>query len=52
MLESMKSFTLWFLNRLPAFLMSEPIVYFVALIILCWILKIIFNITTYHFSSN
>lgn len=48
MLESMKQFTLWFLQQLPGFLMSEPIIYFISLIILCWILKIIFTLTAYR----
>lgn len=48
MLQNIETFFLWFLNRLPPFLMSEPIVYFVALMILAWVFKLIFNLTSYH----
>lgn len=28
-MEEMRIFTMWFLNELPAFLMAEPVIYFV-----------------------
>ena len=46
-MQAMMTFTTWFLNQLPDFLLSEPIVYFIAIIILIWLLKIIFSIATY-----
>lgn len=30
-MQAMKDFFLWLLNQLPTFLMSEPIIYFVAI---------------------
>lgn len=38
-----KNFALWFLQNLPTFLMSEPIIYFVGLLILAVIVKIILS---------
>lgn len=43
-MASMQSFTLWFLNQLPAFLLSEPISYFTGLIILGFIIKVILTL--------
>lgn len=30
-MESMKTFTLWFIEELPVFLMAEPVIYFVGI---------------------
>lgn len=43
-MASMQSFTLWFLNNIPRFLLSEPIVYFVGLAILGLIIQIILRL--------
>lgn len=45
MLESMKTFAIWFLTQIPDFLMSEPICYFVGIIVLLWILKVILRLS-------
>lgn len=47
MLATMKEFSIWLLARIPAFLMSEPICYFVGILITLWILKVIFVICGY-----
>lgn len=46
-MQVMQNFTNWLLTQLPAFLMSEPIIYFVAIIILAYIFKIITNLGRY-----
>lgn len=43
-MSAMQQFTLWFLNQLPAFLLAEPVSYFVGLIILGFIVKVILTI--------
>lgn len=40
-MEAMKTFTLWLINNVPTFLMSEPVIYFVALAILAILVKMI-----------
>lgn len=30
-MESMKTFSLWFIEQLPEFLMADPVIYFVGL---------------------
>lgn len=40
-MEAMKTFTLWLINNVPAFLMSEPVIYFVALGLLAILVKMI-----------
>lgn len=40
-MEAMKAFTLWLINNVPTFLMSEPVIYFVALAILAILIKCI-----------
>ena len=40
----MQDFCVWFLQELPAFLMAEPIVYFVGLFFSFFIIKLIGNI--------
>lgn len=42
-MNSMQTFTLWFLDNLPEFLMSEPIIYFVGILFLTLIIKIIIS---------
>lgn len=43
-MASMQSFTLWLLNNIPSFLMSEPIIYFVGIAILAIIIKTVLSI--------
>lgn len=43
-MEAMKTFTLWLINNVPTFLMSEPVIYFVALAILAILVKCISSI--------
>lgn len=43
-MQSMQQFTLWFINNIPTFLLSEPIVYLVGLAILAIIIKVILSI--------
>lgn len=40
----MKSFAFWFLSEIPSFLMSEPIVYFVALAVLLIIISAVIRL--------
>lgn len=40
-MEAMRNFTLWFLQMLPEFLMSEPIIYFVAIGVIALVIKAI-----------
>lgn len=40
-MEAMKTFTLWLINNVPTFLMSEPVIYFVALAILAILVRMI-----------
>lgn len=43
-MESVTQFWTWFIEEFPAFLMSEPIKYFVGLIILGYIIKLIVSL--------
>lgn len=43
-MQSIISFWEWFLEEMPAFLMSEPIVYFVGLILLGYCIKLIVSL--------
>lgn len=43
-MTAMKNFTLWLLDNIPDFLMSEPIVYFVGIFILAFIVKILLTL--------
>lgn len=43
-MQSMQQFTLWFINQLPAFFLSEPIIYLVGLAILAIIIKVILSL--------
>lgn len=43
-MTAMKNFTLWFIDNLPDFLLSEPIIYFVGLFILAFIVRIILRL--------
>lgn len=38
-MENAKSFAMWFLENIPDFLMSEPIVYIVGLFVLAVVIK-------------
>ena len=40
-MQAMKEFTLWLINNIPTFLMSEPVIYFVAIAIVCILIKVI-----------
>ena len=40
-MENAKQFALWFLDNLPDFLMSEPIVYIVGLFVLAIVIKVV-----------
>lgn len=40
-MEAMKTFTLWLINNVPTFLMSEPVIYFVSLAILAILVRMI-----------
>lgn len=44
----MTNFVLWFLEQLPDFLMSEPIIYFVGFFFLFVVVNLIRNILTIH----
>lgn len=44
MLQITQEFMVWFMNNLPTFLLSEPIIYFVALILLAELVKIIVSL--------
>lgn len=37
----MKEFTLWLLDNIPTFLMSEPVIYFVAIALIAVSIKVI-----------
>lgn len=43
-MEEMKEFALWFLSELPDFLLSEPICYFVGIVILFFVVKLTVSI--------
>lgn len=43
-MQNMKMFIEWFLTELPAFLMSEPLCYFVGFAFLFVTAKLVFNI--------
>lgn len=47
-MANMKSFILWFLNNLPDFLLSEPIVYIFGFVILAFVIRIIIFLTNIH----
>lgn len=42
-MANMQSFTLWFLENIPDFLLSEPICYFVAIAFMLLIIRIILS---------
>lgn len=44
-MSAMQSFAMWFLNQLPSFLMSEPIIYIFGFVLLSFVVTIIFRIT-------
>ena len=46
-MEAMKDFCLWWFGNLPDFLLSDPIKYFIGLLLMCFILKIIFSWFSY-----
>lgn len=43
-MQSMMEFNLWFIEEFPAFLMAEPVIYFVGLIILSYLIKLILSL--------
>ena len=40
-MQAMQTFTMWLINNLPTFLMSEPIIYFVGLGVLALLVRMI-----------
>ena len=40
-MQAMQTFTLWLINNIPTFLLSEPVIYFVAIAIVSILIKII-----------
>lgn len=44
-MDAAKSFALWVLQQVPAFLMSEPIIYIIGCVILLFIASLVINIT-------
>lgn len=42
---NMKNFVMWFLDNIPDFLMSEPIVYFVGFMLLAFVIAIVLKLT-------
>lgn len=43
MMETVKTFVVWLVEQIPAFLMSEPIIYFVGIALLLYIIKVLFR---------
>lgn len=43
-MQAMMSFVTWFIEEFPNFLISEPIIYFVGIIILGYIIKLIVSL--------
>lgn len=43
-MQNMQYFIVWFLDHIPEFLMSEPIVYLFGFVLLAFTVKIIFRI--------
>lgn len=43
-MQAMMQFNTWFLQEMPAFLLTEPINYLFGLILLAYVFKIFFNI--------
>lgn len=47
-LDAMKNFSLWFLEELPSFLLSEPIIYFIGIGTFAVIVKIVKDFIQFH----
>lgn len=47
-LDAMKDFSLWFLNQIPSFLLSEPIIYFIGIGTFAVIVKIVKDFIQYR----
>lgn len=43
-MQAMMTFVTWFIEEFPNFLISEPIIYFVGIIILGYIIKLIVSL--------
>lgn len=43
-MQNMMTFVTWFIEEFPAFLMEEPIIYFVGIIILGYIVKLMLSL--------
>lgn len=43
-MQDMMNFNIWIIQNVPAFLMEEPIIYFVGVIILSYLIKIIVSL--------
>lgn len=44
-MSAAKSFALWLLDNLPSFLMSEPIIYIIGCVILCFVVRLVIDLT-------
>ena len=42
-MQAMMTFVTWFIQEFPAFLMEEPIIYFIGIIILGYMIKLIIS---------
>lgn len=43
-MQDMMNFNIWIIQNVPTFLMEEPIIYFVGVIILSYLIKIIVSL--------
>lgn len=44
-MTDMKSFVMWFIDNIPDFFMSEPIIYIFGFVLLAFVISIVFRIT-------
>lgn len=44
-MQIMQDFVMWFIRQLPVFLMSEPICYFVGVLFLLFVVRVIVSMT-------
>lgn len=42
-MQAMMTFVTWFIEEFPAFLMEEPIIYFIGIIILGYLIRTIYS---------
>lgn len=43
-MQAMVDFITWFIEEFPSFLMSEPVIYFIGIIILGYLIHILFSL--------